>query len=1021
MNRFVSLLFFSTLLAFMGFGQSPGDFRIQRFNTEETKLPSNGIKGLQWDEETGFLWIATEAGIVRYNGLEFKTFAREDEPHIAKERSTFMTKNNAGKIYTADNKGNVFYVNKNKLGFLEKARIKPGVGNNLISLSVSELLYKSRIDFKGISFAFQFNQIFSIGDTAALALYLGRPYYYSVKVTSPVPMLKEDIGISYGFKCAGKIFLLDAQKNIFHFDPSSGTLVKTQLIDNTAHADMNIQRGHFLWESGMDKPLLFIDKKAWYLSYSNGKLIAKPICDIVPNDVLIRYAQYDEKRNTLFIGTDSKGIIIIEPNRVYPVKPKNLSSTQRTSYYSQVELPSGNILTSEGHVVGKTDPLVNTIPITGNFSFSTLMTDDSVFWFAQPDTVFVTPSSTLYNYNFKTGIKTAFPKIKEEYQLVMATAGKDMYISRGNGIYRLSGDSLILLYTYRQRTDQDYDMKEIAPGILAIAGCNAVLRFDIARRTLDTILGTGNYCYRSIWQYKDYVFFGSFGGGLYIYKNGIVKPLPLDKNEYLLYTHCFIKDDSNYVWISTNRGLFKTSLSDLTDVFDKNEMEVYYYFYGKNDGMDMTELNGGCTPCALRKKDKTISFPTMDGLLWVDPEKASAVLPTGAIYIDNILVDNVLFNPDFTHLNLSPGTKEIIVKLAIAAWGNKENIYLDYKLNGDTAWRDVKIEPELEIRFNNLPPGDYKLRIRKRNGFGTNNYSYKELAFQIITPWYKKWWFYVLVAALVAGLFRLYFNVRTRQMRLKQVRLEMQIAEKTKELQKKNEVLEKNDTIKTRLISIISHDLVTPLKFLTAAGKNLIDKRTLMTDELHDETLREMINTSQELQLLSTNILNWIKYQNEHRRLAKESFNVHDLADQVVGILNSLAKQKGLSLKNEIPNNLIIHQYYEPLKILLYNLVSNAINFSDRGSITIGEQSIDQEIVLFVKDEGVGMTPEQIQNIKGDQFIVSSANIDNRKGNGLGYLIIKDLLKMMGGSFYIQSEKENGTIVVIVLPTTQVS
>ena len=210
----------------------------------------------------------------------------------------------------------------------------------------------------------------------------------------------------------------------------------------------------------------------------------------------------------------------------------------------------------------------------------------------------------------------------------------------------------------------------------------------------------------------------------------------------------------------------------------------------------------------------------------------------------------------------------------------------------------------------------------------------------------------------------------------------MQIAAKTKELQLKNEVLEKNDSIKTRLISIISHDIVTPLKFLTAAGKNLIEKKELMTEELQKETLREVINTSQELQLLSTNILNWIKYQNENRRLAKENFNVHELTHQVLGVLNSLARQKNLALRNDIDPHLNVYQFYEPLKILIYNLVSNAINFADHGTITIGN-SRNGESVIFVQDEGVGMTAEQIQNVMSDQFIVSSANVDNRKGNGL--------------------------------------
>jgi signal transduction histidine kinase len=59
------------------------------------------------------------------------------------------------------------------------------------------------------------------------------------------------------------------------------------------------------------------------------------------------------------------------------------------------------------------------------------------------------------------------------------------------------------------------------------------------------------------------------------------------------------------------------------------------------------------------------------------------------------------------------------------------------------------------------------------------------------------------------------------------------------------------------------------------------------------------------------------------------------------------------------------------------------------------------------------MTQEQINNIMADHFIISSANVDNRKGNGLGYLIVKDLLRIMRASVVIQSEKEKGTTVMV--------
>ena len=125
-----------------------------------------------------------------------------------------------------------------------------------------------------------------------------------------------------------------------------------------------------------------------------------------------------------------------------------------------------------------------------------------------------------------------------------------------------------------------------------------------------------------------------------------------------------------------------------------------------------------------------------------------------------------------------------------------------------------------------------------------------------------------------------------------------------------------------------------------------------------------------------------------------------------------MAAQKNISLVNHVDRDLVIRQYYEPMKILVYNLVTNAINFSDKGIISVGnEQSRN---VIWVKDEGVGMTEDQVKNILSKEFIISSTNVDNRKGNGLGYLIIKDLVKMMGGTIEIQSEKGKGTTVRLI-------
>src|SRR5436190_2009946 len=960
--------------------------------------------------------------MVRFNGLKFKTYNSNNEPHINNERILFLVRNNQGNIYTADNTGNIFKVNKNRLSFLETRFISGNARSKIISIAFSERLYKRLKDFENPgAYSMQFSKLLPADDSTGFILHSGNFFLLSDKMRSPTPG-QLSFRPANAFKCGNEIFITDSVQNIYLFDKTRYNLKKTELIFNKSFSTFDKQKIFITWENGMEFPVLFYENEAWKIKYENGKLVAEFITNEVPQDALIRYVQYDDERKMLIIGTDSKGVIIISQNRVESLRHTEAGINQRTSYYSQVELDNGNILTNESHIIGKNSTRSLTGPIQGEFSPNIFQAGDSLLFYSQPNRQL--GYSCLHSYNFRTKRTKVYGKIRETSQIVMAMSGERIYFADDLGLFRINADSLETVYTFKiiDRPTISYNMIEIEPGVLGIANCNSLRRYNIKTGKLDTLFNAGQYCVRTIWKYKDYLFFGTYGGGLYISKNGITRQLPLDKNKHLLFTHCFIQDENDYVWISTNRGLFKANLTELIDVFEKNKQDVYYYYYGKNDGMKMTELNGGCTPCAIRLKNRIISFPSMDGLLWVKPDGAKPVLPDGEIFIDEVVADSKSINPDSVIFKKLPAkTSEVVIHFVVSGWSNRENIYISYKLNDETEWRPVNIEKGMEIRFNNLPPGKYKLTIRKQNGFGTDNYTYKEIEFYITVPWYKQWWFNIIMLGLIALLFMWYYNVRTRQLRQKQERLEKQVAEKTKELQQKTEVLEKSDGIKTRLISIISHDIVTPLKFITVAGKNLVDKRKLMTDGMQEETIREMVNTTQELQLLSTNILNWIKYQNENRRLAKETFSLRELVNQVLGLLQSLAKQKGNTIHNRVATNLEIYQLYEPVKILVYNLLTNAINFTEKGNIYVEAEYTSGNIIIRVKDEGVGMTVDQIQRLLADEVVITAANVDNRKGHGLGYLIIKDLVKTMNAVLQIESEKGDGTKVSVYFPVNHAS
>jgi signal transduction histidine kinase len=998
---------------------------IQQYTTENG-LPSNGIKGMQWDEKTNFLWIATEAGIVRFNGVDFSTYTRENMPSIQSERMLFIVRNNAGSIYFSDLPGNLFLIDRNKPTLWKQSpgKINPFYSNYYL-LPVSDTFFeKNRGDTKNTQFSAVTDKIDCLSDTSCIILNQGTLYYQSINLRTPARLPYEPKIFNSLFKIGNNSFVANNKKEIFLITNLGNSILPVPVVNEDGSRFTPTSNNLLYWETGMQKPVFIEGNKAWLFDYAANKITARLVFDDIPADAYIRSIQYSEKNKILFIGTDSKGLIVLSQNRVESKKRINVNSKNRNSYYAQIELENGNILTNEGDIIGDNTGNENPLPVKGKFAYSMSVINDSLLWYFQQNNVL--GISCMHMTNKRTGQTKVFRELKNES--IITNAGGNLFAANPTGILQLISDSFRYVYKNPLKIVGNllYDIKEIETGILFLATCAGILRYNISTALMDTVLSNQNGCIRNIRQYKDYVFFGSYGSGYFIYKNGKIKPMPLDKNRYLLYTHCFVLDERGYCWISTNRGLFMANADEMINAFENNSKQVYYHYFGKKDGMEMTELNGGCTPCALELKNKSLSFPTMDGLLWVDPAKVIPILPEGEIFIDEMLADNKTINIDSLHYkNLPAQTVEIILKLGFSDWCNKENIYLDYQLNDTTNWKPINTDNETFIRLASLSPGKYILRIRKMNGFGKNNYSYKSIAFIIATPWYKQWWFYFLLVAAVLGMFILFYRVRVNQLKLNQAKLERQVTDKTEELQQKNNRLEKSNSINNRLISIISHDIITPLKFLNVAGKNLLEKKQLMTEELKDETIKEITTTSKELQLLRTNILNWIKYQNENRRLVKEQFYLHDMLNQIFSILNSMAHQKNLKLISNVDAALLVTQYFEPLKILIYNLVTNAIHFSDNGMITVNAIQTEEKIIISVSDEGIGMTAEQIKNIMADQFIVSSANMDNKKGNGLGYLIIKDLLKMMNSELSINSEKARpdgsfgrgkGTTVYVELP-----
>ena len=958
---------------------------------------------MQWDESSGFLWIATEAGLSRFNGIDFVNFTRANTSFISSERIRFMVRNKNNQIRAADMDGNVFSISENRPTLLydhnklsknlakdwEYRLVGAGIADSFFSLG--PIPTPNRI-------AFPFAQLLPLTSFAAILI---NPQGTVVGMNLKDKKVEKWSGWGadniVGFETQGTIYVQKkGTEYLYQWDRQTNRLIQSSLLTPNKNA-------RIFWETGMEMPIAIDGKKAWVLSSKNNEAIFEEICNDIPNLGQIKYIQYSSKKGLLFLGTTSRGFAVVRANRIRQIKKAKADPADITAYYSQWEWKKGSILTNEGHVVG--DHVKEKPPIKGRLGFSIYEEGDSLVWFSTGQKN--KAGSVLHTINRKTGKHQVYDKIDIFNVFALNRWKNQPLIGNHNGLGLIKGDSLSLLFpasTSKIEHATAFNILEAEPGVFYMATCSGWIRFNLNRKIVDTLLKLPGYCIRSQTKIGDYIFIGTYGKGIYIYRNGKLKNIPLDKNLFLLYAHCFVTDKNGYVWISTNRGLFKAQAKEMIQAFENENSSVYYHYLGRNDGMQMTELNGGCSPCAMKLQDGTLSFPSMDGLVWVHPEISEPLMPDGPLFVDRIQVDNItLSEAAFKEQALPYNFKAITIDLGYSAWANAENIYLEYRLSNTARWSSLTVSEGPKIRYSNLPSGKYQLQIRKRNGFGKDNFEYRKIPFTIETAWYNNSLFYFFVMSVLVFCIYLISNYQNRRLIARQKELESLVQEKTRDLQEQYNVLEKSNRINNRLISIISHDIVTPLKFLTSTGKGLYRKKSELPEETQQEILEEMVNTSQELHLLSTNILNWIKYQSGNKRLLTEKIIAQDIVQQVLSILAPLAKEKNLQLINSIDGAISFNQFVEPFKILIYNLVLNSIRYSDTGEITVNIKKEAENYIVAVSDKGMGMSAAKIESLLNDSSPIREKSTDNKSGHGLGYLIIRDIVQWMDAQIEITS------------------
>jgi two-component system, sensor histidine kinase and response regulator len=223
--------------------------------------------------------------------------------------------------------------------------------------------------------------------------------------------------------------------------------------------------------------------------------------------------------------------------------------------------------------------------------------------------------------------------------------------------------------------------------------------------------------------------------------------------------------------------------------------------------------------------------------------------------------------------------------------------------------------------------------------------------------------------------------------------------------------------MKNQTLSIISHDLRGPLSSLYGAidvmDPDIINAAELAQIKADLSAQYASVNKALE------NLLEWSKDQFEGRTDAKQAVSVREVAEEIRGLYEPQAAAKKIALRNQVPANLNAHIEPNQLRLILRNLVNNAIKFTpEQGQVDLLAQAHSPtHAQVTVRDSGTGISPEQMQRLFDPRRAFSTKGTLNEQGTGLGLLLSKEFVEKNSGKIWAESPAGQGSSFHFTLPT----
>jgi len=980
----------------------PG-YSVVNYNSDNA-LPQNSINGMAFDRN-GFLWLATEMGMVRFDGRNFREYNMRNSAALGSNRFSLISlAEEPGKIRIES-----LFASHRILTVTDDYQLQVDTvlstnpyeshlpNNHLFSFTN---LYKKAAAGDTAAFGGLFDRLDLNGDVLTVnekQAYAkkGASCYYLDENKAVIQLLPEltNHALKIEFMVGDVFIYIDRQNRLYAY--KEGVLQK---ISGSARLLKLLGQVDVTGPYPMMATLKALrDTRHSFLAYKGSILLLSMQNGLLDLETLVTDSSitsincliYDQQYKMLFVGTATSGLYVLKKQdfrRLYFATGHYAIN----SLYAQVELPDGSILTSSGilnrhNKVNMASPGIYDRPAFLKSSAGDILY--SSYGYLRKTDTSLRNSVTLANIGFWV-------------VSIVEAPDKDIFFCNPSKIFRLRGSTVTLLYDDSTGLMGHADIEviqSISSGELWIGTTSGLYSYDLSTGAIRNLPGMGKASVRAIYKARDAsIWLGTYGQGFYKYVKGNFIRMPIDPGNNLINVHCFMEDKQGYFWLPTNKGLYRVSKKELDSYGSGGMDNVFYYYFDKSSGFTSNEFNGGCTPCGIVKQDGSFSLPSLDGLIQFDPDSITIVPPDHPIFIEHFTPDgkNVSGNDFFKR---DQNTGPLVFTISSPYSGNTANLRLEYSIPGlDDKWHPVAKDGRLEL--TGLHHGDFRLIIRKQEGYA--RYRYKTVRWTIIPYWYQTIWFQLCTAVLAISILPIIFWLRyTRQVKLAG-QLEQRVAERTQALSESNRVKEK-------MIAIILHDLRSPLRFLHMLAIHIYNNSQKVPAPVLSDMLLKFRNATHDLYEFAQDFLVWTNVQKEGFVVQQERIVLREIVEEIVSLYEPGADIRNNIVLNLVPATITLISDPHILKLLIRNLTDNANKYTMNGEIKIEAAQDAAAIRIIITDTGRSMEKELVADILNNRY---QANDDS---HGFGYKIILELLARIRGELAIDRPCSTGNRITL--------